>query len=633
MSVEKQNLEAIRKKYPKLYQKLTNVKDTGRYKLIKPNASGYPNILDTQTNKLLYDNANPMKDVFESVKDRKIKVPNFAVFLGAGMFYTIKSYVDIYINQKVSEFVMYIIEKDLELFKAVIKHVNLVNIINHNNCILDIGSEPFEIHMNMTNMFTRTSAKSYLKAINFIEDVGPFVIHKDYYLNCMKAIREASKDVLTHYGNCPNDSLIGIDNTFVNIDEIVKWPGIKDLKDKFKGKPGVVVSTGPSLSKNIDLLKGLENKAVIACPDASMQVMKSHGLKPHLVTSLERVPNSAKLFDNIDENDAKDVYFSGVPVLHPLTYKNWPGERIVVYRAFATFEWLDVDKGVVDIGPSAGNMAFELLEYLGCDPIILIGQDLAFSDDDKTHAKGSRFGEKEERPVYKQTLMVPGNYKPEVKTIRVWETFRRAYVRAVNRTNSKVINATEGGAKIEGTELMTFQEAINQYINKDVDTLSVIRENLNKPDAAEIKEVREKIMQKVNDGITYLEDISSQFIESAKLTKEYFDVVWKNYKETGEYDFEKATQIVNTTSKALSLCNSREFYLIVMHYVQAYYIKSVIDIYGARASSKTKEEEQFEVLKIGNNFFVTMHGLLGKMIPMFYNLKKYLEDKAKEEEQ
>ena len=65
----------------------------------------------------------------------------------------------------------------------------------------------------------------------------------------------------------------------------------------------------------------------------------------------------------------------------PETYANFPGEKIIVFRKFATFEWLDIKKGILDIGPSAGNMAFKVLEYLGCDPIIMIGQDLAITDD------------------------------------------------------------------------------------------------------------------------------------------------------------------------------------------------------------------------------------------------------------
>jgi len=87
------------------------------------------------------------------------------------------------------------------------------------------------------------------------------------------------------------------------------------------------VATGPSLNKNIHLLKGLENKAVICAVDASLRVMRRHNLKPHLVTSLERVLPTAKLFEGLTKEDVEGVYLSACPVIRPETYANFPGKE------------------------------------------------------------------------------------------------------------------------------------------------------------------------------------------------------------------------------------------------------------------------------------------------------------------
>ena len=83
---------------------------------------------------------------------------------------------------------------------------------------------------------------------------------------------EAINQVLLLYGNDPYDSLLGIKFTLRNIPTIIDYTGIADLKDVFKGKPGIVVASGPSLDKNVKLLEGLREKAVICAADGSVKI-------------------------------------------------------------------------------------------------------------------------------------------------------------------------------------------------------------------------------------------------------------------------------------------------------------------------------------------------------------------------
>jgi len=633
MSVEQKNLKSIEAKYPELYNMIINRPASDRYKVIDLYKNGKLNIIDNEKNVLIYHKQDPYGQVLKEVKGRKIKVPNFGIFLGLGFLYSVKAYIDTYISKKIDDFGLVLIEKDIDLFKTILKVADITAIIEHPRCHLLVGLSPTSVHMKLSSLFRVSNLKAFIKATNFIEEPALFSADKEYYLDVIRVYKEASKDVLIHYGNSPLDSLIGIDHTFVNIDEIIYHPGIKDLKDAFKGKPGIVVSTGPSLNKNVHLLEGLENKAVICCPDASVLVLKNSKLKPHMVTSLERVENTAKLFDGLTEDDTKDVYFAGTPVLHPLTYQKWPGKRICVYRNFATFQWLDIERGIIDIGPSAGNMAFEILAYLGCDPIMLIGQDLAYAEDGMTHARGNKFGEKDEREFMKKTFPVPGNYQKEVQTVELWENFRRAYNLSVAKTAAKVINATEGGARIEGTEVMTFQEAIDKYIKDDINVIDTIEDRLRYPTEEEIAENLSKVEMKVEEAKEYIEELSEKFLEAGKVADEYLNTIWKKYNEDGEYDFEQSQKVINHTSDTIALCSSEKFYLILMHYVQSYYIKSVIDIYGVRANSESPQQEQHDIIVHAGKLSYVLHGLLQKMLPMFYNLEKYLKSKTELKEE
>jgi hypothetical protein len=232
------------------------------------------------------------------------------------------------------------------------------------------------------------------------------------------------------------------------------------LYDKFKDKPAVIVSTGPSLKKNISLLKGIEDKALIISVDASLKLLLENGINPHMVTSLEREHEVQQFFENIDAEKVKDVYMTTCPVLYNHVYKSYNGPKIMAYRNFDHFKWMGIEKGILDIKLSSANMAFVIAKALGCNPIILVGQDLAYGDNDETHATPVPFSSAGEK-----IFNVAGNYVDEIKTNDGWNNFRKAFELDISQFEGKVFNCTEGGAYIKGTHIETLQTIINSYLH------------------------------------------------------------------------------------------------------------------------------------------------------------------------
>ncbi len=364
----KKNLEALMKKNPRLAQLVDNAKITGRY-VVAPSQrkDKLPSLIDVKYNKNFYNNIDPYRVAEQDIKSRKLRVPDLAVFLGFGLSYEVYEYI-----RQCPRARVLIIEQDPELLKVAFSTVNCLDLLNSQN-IHFVGCEDIRAsYPIMFKFFNLSSSLYFLKAVNIIEQPISFNANKEYYLNALKVVKDAIHQVLLLYGNDPHDSLLGIKFTLRNIPTIISYPGIADLENVFKGKPGIVVASGPSIDKNVKLLEGLREKAVICAADGSVKILKHHNLPPaHLVTSLERVIATSHLFDGLTEEDVKDSYLAACPVVVPETYANFPGEKVIVYRNFSTFEWLDIKKGILDIGPSAGNMAFKILEYLGCDPIIM----------------------------------------------------------------------------------------------------------------------------------------------------------------------------------------------------------------------------------------------------------------------
>lgn len=624
MDIVKRNYEALKQRYPEIYEKIVRVDDKmSPYRIIKPSRKGQPsNLVNTATGRLFYPEINTMPALDDDMDKRNIRLTNINIFLGAGLMYQVFAFYHVY---KVTNGISVIIERRPEIFKAAMESIDLTEMLAHPNIIFIVGSDEKQIFTQMCSLLQNSDAKYFVKVMNFIEQPICFVEDKDYYINVIRAVKDAVREVLLFFGNDPNDSMIGIDNTFKNIEEIIENPGIIDLKDKFKGKPGIVVSTGPSLNKNVHLLKGLENKAVICGPDASLRVLRKHGLKPHMVTSLERLIPTSKLFENLDSDDFEDVYFAGAPVVHPQTYANYKGKRIIVYRNFATFKWLDIEKGTLDIGPSAGNMAFKVLEYMGCDPIILIGQDLAFGPEGNTHASGSTFGEKETGGSFNEVLTVEGNYIPQVKTTKVWNMFLNFYHKDVANSSATVINATEGGAKIYRTHVMTFKEAIDKYISEDIDTLKVIRENLHIPTKNDMMEQRGNVMDKVVSGLNICSESITIFDECYHMCEKFFNDVWTPYQNGAEFDNKLTDELITDLEKKGQIFSSPDFFNVLMHYVQSYFIRTMIEINAVKGDKDTDENRAFRMMAILKDMYAVMIYLVNNMAGLLEQLKTDLE--------
>lgn len=624
MSLRSKNLKAIKERYPSLYNRIADLKPSGRYKLIQtPGKQNAINLVDTKDNQIFYDRHDPIGAVIKDIKKRDIKVPNFNIFLGSALFYNQYAFYKVHNYENHTNI---IIEKDIDLFVTSLDFVDITEIVKNPTFHLVIDEGYTSVFTFINSALHKSNAKLFVKAINFIEDYKSYINNKEYYLSCVKAAKEAISEVLIFFGNDPLDSLIGINHTFINIREIIDYPGVMDIKGLFKGKPGVVIATGPSLMKNIHLLEGIKDKAVFCSVDASVKVLQKHNLKPHMVTCLERVIETSRLFEGLKEEEVEDVFLAGTPVIHPMTYRNWPGERFVVYRNFATFQWLDIEKGMLEIGPSSGNMAFKLLEYLGCDPIILVGQDLAYGDKDLTHAEGTTYGTKQTGVAFQNQLEVPGNYKSTVKTTKVWNSFLNYYHKDVSESPAKVINATEGGAKIMGTEIISLQEAIDKYIKEPFDVTGPIRENLKYPTDENIKELDVKTLSIVDAGLAFCLETQDKFKSGLETCNHFAATVYKDYNETGNYDEVEGNKLLDQVNGVMQVVNTQEFYTILMHYVQSYLIRTGIEINAVKAKAKTVAEEHVGIAALSKDFFGVMIGLNEKMIKLLEDLKKSLSE-------
>jgi hypothetical protein len=145
--------------------------------------------------------------------------------------------------------------------------------------------------------------------------------------------------------------------------------------------------------------------------------------------------------------------------------------------------------GGVTVGDSTSHTAFHLAERLGCDPIVLIGQDLAYTGG-KTHAAG--VATRADSGSEAGQLMVPAFDGGEVATSQSLFTILKHFEAKIAASRAKVINATEGGARLEGAEPMRFSEALERHAPEAFDVRGPIEGALRRRPMVRVAALREE---------------------------------------------------------------------------------------------------------------------------------------------
>lgn len=262
---------------------------------------------------------------------------------------------------------------------------------------------------------------------------------------------------------------IMIKNYLYHLKRCTRESDLKCLKDVIldelaKNYPAIIIAAGPSLDKNIDQLLGYYGRAFVICVDAALNPVLQKGVVPDIVVSVDTVIKKVKAL----ESEA----FSYLPMV--ITMNN--SREMVETYAGRLFYDIDEDaytrqiisRGekqsmTMESGGSVANNAFSLARILGFKKIILIGQDLAYPNN-KKHADGAFEKEKEFDEVDSKYFYVDDIYGGKVLTESNMNMYREWFEKRIeNYKDLEVVDATEGGALIKGTKIMTLKDALEEY--------------------------------------------------------------------------------------------------------------------------------------------------------------------------
>ncbi|EKT3927021.1 motility associated factor glycosyltransferase family protein, partial [Campylobacter jejuni] len=299
--------------------------------------------------------------------------------------------------------------------------------------------------------------------------------HEDV-LELNKKLVQYFKDSIISHGNDSTDTLQGIEQFVYNLPQMITHPSYKELLSKRKNlsDTAIIVSTGPSLTKQLPLLKKYANTATIFCADSAYPILAKHDIKPDYVCMLERSEFTAEFFNHDFGEFDRDIVFICAGVVHPKAIEYLKGRNLVItQKVLGLPYYINLkDFSYAAVGFSVAHMLAYLATYLNHKNIIFIGQDLAYAENGNSHPDDYQNSANYESQMYEHILTKAYGEKEEVKTHAIWILFKNYFENEIIPNTIKMgittYNCTEGGARIEGTIEKPFLWACENLLDKDL---------------------------------------------------------------------------------------------------------------------------------------------------------------------
>ncbi|HEF9225777.1 TPA: motility associated factor glycosyltransferase family protein [Campylobacter coli] len=461
------------------------------------------NIYDKTHNVFMYENLEEELNFFyQSILEKTPRYP-FVCIYGIGNALLIKNLAKHYKH-------LFVFESEIELFILALSTIDLSEeLCSGKIYLVDIEEERVDIQLLI--LFDMKDMFEYLSLYEM------FVNNSFYKQFCEKTWCETDEFckknieiVIRDSGLNSNLSFQSYFHFLQNIPSMLESIPFQRILSQRKNKfdNAIVVSAGPSLAKQLPLLKACQDKAVIFCADGALSMLEKEGIVPDYVTNLDFTDLAMKFFQNKENKTSLNILSCAT---HPNVAHSLKAENcMIVLRNKALYQRFNFnDFGYIDTGTHVSHFSYTLALALGFKNIIMIGQDLAFDEEGNSHSKGFDFGEKFEEEHKKYKLKIPAYAgKGEVLTHTTWNDYRikLEYLFACNDQKAKFYNATEGGARINFTEELSFKECCEKLLTKEKPKFELPKSlTKNRSDKLLVK-FKEKIQKDQENAKRFLDD-------------------------------------------------------------------------------------------------------------------------------
>lgn len=613
--VYQKNMACIRESNPYLWETLLEPEESAYEVFSDISVTGEKIVGITADGKEWYFNSRYAPEEAVNVWAESVTVQNYESILIVFGFSN-----GMYLRKLIEKYpdnIIIIYEPNSTLMQLVLNEIDITDCLEHEKVFLAVGEKGkrlFTEYVQTLIKYTKYKLVDWFVVPNYRKLFELEYLKVQYiYMNWMRQITldrntfillqdEFAENYLANmYEFFRNSTIDGLAECFQNID-----------REQY---PAIVVSAGPSLDKNIQELKKAKGKAFLIVVDTALKAVLRAGIIPDLAITIDphkplvlfeddRIRKLPMIFcvmsnkEVIDRQEGKKIYFGDSESYIQKVYDQYG-------KPLSTLE----------TGGSVACNAFSTAVFLGFKKIILVGQDLAYPNG-KEHTKDAYDNEAENKlKDGKRYFEVEDIYGGKVLTEENMDAYRLWFeTQIVRYPKLHVIDATEGGAKIRGTEILTLNETIERECSglEPVNYAELIEQIPKTYSEEELHEITErlygipdelkKLKRKIRNGIKQYEELDRQGrLSESERDKDQIRKLAKKIEQINQWIDEKP-----------------EIYLIHMYNYKDEYIvqEEVYDI---------KEEMNEELCAIAQNGIKMFRSYLNAMEHLEKNLPRLYE--------
>jgi len=256
-----------------------------------------------------------------------------------------------------------------------------------------------------------------------------------------------------------------IESVLNNTPEILLAQGVAMLKNRFAGMSAILVAAGPSLEKNVHQLRSAKGRSVIIAADTALGYLLLRGIVPDFVVSVDPQKETYRKFQGVEIPTEVALVFH--PAVTPHIPKHFPGPKFTLDAGMPVYQWLQEfwsPKGAIDTECMCQvHVGFNLAQWMGCETIILAGQDYCYSDDGMHVKNGGYLTKEEDATIVANGQPAQDIFGRTVKTNPTFLNYKAILEKKIRQFPGKVLHANEGGLSLEGAELYLLGDAVAGY--------------------------------------------------------------------------------------------------------------------------------------------------------------------------
>ncbi|MCD4741886.1 MAG: DUF115 domain-containing protein, partial [Desulfobacteraceae bacterium] len=444
-----------------------------------------------------------------------------------------------------------VFEPNTGIFLQALKALDLSKLFSDPRVILGIGED-----QNIAEIMGPAIKALQLEEIQHIQHKPSFTIDNSKYTTLYKKINNYISSA-----NIEGNTFLKMGHDFFtnrlkHLNSIHHNYLFDDLISKFKGVPAIIVSAGPSLDENIHLLKKAKNKAIILAVDSALPSLINNKVMPTFVSTIDPLELIFEKVANVTKQ-IHDVSLICMSWASSKMTKLFPADNVFwCFGAKPVEQWMAKIVGCKTITAGASSVAhlnFLSAIWMGCSPVIFVGQDLSFSQS-KSHAASMTLPTKDlinkTLKNEKDIIWLDGIHGEKVPSNRSFDNHKRTFETMIQSQKGHYINSTGQGCHIEGTIVMPLQKAIEQFCTTKIDIKNNFPAIFDKKDPTNLRDhlISEfqtkikkchKIQKMLKETKHLLNDLTKTIIKADKsktLYKGFTDLSISNQKELLKLD-------------------------------------------------------------------------------------------------